>query len=372
MLWLSVLAGSLVLHLVVLLAGRWYLSQPAGNRAAGSPAPLDFVEVDPNAPALKQPIAPSKTATANSTPQTSAAPESKTSEQSQQPSIQSLSRQATPERSQSKAATPERSQQPSTQNSTRQAAPEQSQPIASPKPETKPNLRSSSGEFPTTQTPSQRNPATTSPNPTPSTRPSNPSNPGSTQNPPSDSPGGANPSGITSPSTSTPSGSTSPTNPSTSTPPGNNSADSGQTGETSPVTSGASLPGNGLFGGQVSELQIDPNARQDDGALSVTFKMTEIPSIELPIAAPKQVLDLRVTVTIDNATGTVAGVNVRDDSPTLLTSPNLKEASQSIAYALLPNAGQLFDVIPKSKTDPAFSSRIIRLRIDGRSVKAAP
>jgi TonB family protein len=48
MLWLSVLAGSLVMHLVVLFIGRWYLSQTASAPTGGNPSEVEFVEIDPN------------------------------------------------------------------------------------------------------------------------------------------------------------------------------------------------------------------------------------------------------------------------------------------------------------------------------------
>lgn len=346
-LWLSVLAGSLALHLVLLLAGRWYLSQTASDRA-GSPAPLDFVEIDPNAPPLKQPVAP-KPATANSTPRTSAAPETATPAQSQEPSIQSLARQATPERSQS------------------QAPPVRSDSAASPRPETKPDSRSSSGNFPTNPTQPTRPPATT-PTSAPSTQPE--SNPSGTTTPGSNSSGTTTPGN--SPGTTAPGenpGATTPEN----NPPGTTAPGATTPGEnpSNPASSGTILSGNGAFGGLMSDIQVDPNARQDDPAESVTFKITEIPQIELPIAPPKQPLDLRVLVEIDNADGTILEVKVLESSPTPFTTPKLKEDAQAIAYALLSNSGPLFNVVPKFPSNPGISSRIIRFRVDARSIQSS-
>ncbi|MBD1858877.1 MULTISPECIES: hypothetical protein [Leptolyngbya] len=337
MLWLSVLAGSLALHLVLLLVGRWYLSQPASGKAGGdSQAPLEFVEIDPNAPPLKG-SAPSATATENATvPQ--ASPEAATPEQAQT-SIQSLNRPVTAQRSQPEAS----------------AKPEPVQPIRS-------DSRSTSRELSTNPTTPKDNstsrPPTSSRNTNPGTTNPGTTNPGTT-NPGTTNPGTTNP-GTTNPGT---------TNPGTTNPGTTNPDDQSQ-----PATSSTDLSGygNGSFSGQMSELQVDPNAKQDDGALSVTFKTTKITQI-LPITVPNQVLDLRVAVIIDNQDGTVLDVKVLDSSPTLQTAPNLKDDAQTIAYNLLVNSGDLFNVVLKSTTNaPAATPRIITLQIDGKAIKTAP
>jgi hypothetical protein len=358
MLWLSVLAGSLALHLVLLLVGRWYLSQSAESLAGGgSQAPLDFVEIDPNGPPLKRAIAPSSTAKGDAlVPK--AAPEAASPEQSQSASITNFNRQVTPEQSQ-RAIAPQPEQRKS---------PDLLKP-------TQPDLQSSDSSQ-TAPAQSTRGTTTTPPNANSSSRPSPSSNAGSnsSQNGNNSSQPGNGSATTTNPN---PSGtSSSQGNPSqTNDPSSNNSQNPNPNSpNSSPATSSnklpsGGLPGEGSFGGQLLSLELDPNAKQDDGALSVAFATTKIPPIQLPVTAPQQPLDLRITVTIDNSTGEVVGSTVRKDSPTLQASPELEDAAQTISYNLLQAAGKLFDVVPKSQTDPAFSSRVITLRIDGKTIQ---
>ncbi|MER3432562.1 MAG: hypothetical protein C4288_03810 [Leptolyngbya sp. ERB_1_1] len=101
MLWLSLVAGSLVVHLAALLIGRWYFSQAASAPAGMAQAPLDFVEIDPNAPALKRPIAPTSPQTA---PSKTIPPQTAPAEPTQSSSLlESLARQAELERIRSEA-----------------------------------------------------------------------------------------------------------------------------------------------------------------------------------------------------------------------------------------------------------------------------
>ena len=297
-LWLSLLAGSLALHLALLLLGRWYLSQ-AANISAGSPPPLDFIEIDPNAPPLKdaKPIAPSTTPDQNTAVQKSAPPQ--TAEQSQQPSIENPPRQAEP---------PRQTEKP------------QSSPIAPEKP------RSQAGQLPTDSTP-KRNPSVPTP-PTPgTTKPStSPTQPqqGTPSTPTGETPG--NPAGRT---PSTPTGET----------PGNSTGSPANKTPGSPAGSGEGLSiATGVRGEVRGSLQEDNYRPEQYARGSVTLKSASLPSIsfDYPTKLPVKVLDLRLGLLI-GADGAVTAT-VREDSPTLKTYPNIENDVKSIVDQLIPAA----------------------------------
>jgi hypothetical protein len=346
MLWLCVLAGSLAFHLIVILVGRWYLSQPAGGRVGGgAQAPLDFVEIDPNAPPLKQAVTPSASAPENAAiPKSAEAPEAP---ESGKASIENFTRQ-TPERSPTE---------------TRQS-PEPVKPV-------QPDLRSNPSAQPVQPTrPSDPlQPKSNSP-----TRPTNSQKPEPTSKP--NSPSDAVPA-KPEPFKPTPRDDDKPAVDK----PGTPSQDQVQ----EPVESGNDLTGqgSGQFTGSMSDLQVDPNAKQDDGALSVTFAITEIPPIALPIKAPNQMLDVRVAVEIDNVEGTIIGVKLLDDSPSLRADPNLRDDANTIVNSLLvaPDPAnpdkprRLFNVKVKPVTNPPVTTpRIMRMQINstGKVVRVSP
>lgn len=360
--WLSLIAGSLALHLVLLLVGRWYFSQTASTPAGTSQAPLDFVEIDPNAPPLKQPIAPSNTQTQAELPK-AAPPQESVTEATQAPNapgssaIANLPRQAAPERSQSRTA-PSPSPSPTTPIN----QPNRSQPTPSP------------GQLPSDRTTPNQNP-TVSPRPTtpaPNPGATNPATPGAST-PGTAAPGATTPSpGTTTPGTTTPSpgspGSTRPETPTTSTPGGESSGETG-----SPVGSGESLlVATNIQGRVTGQLQEDTFRPEQYAKGTVTLKSAELQEIEFdfPGKLPVTTLDLRIGLVI-TPQGQVVDARVLDDSPTLRNNPDLDNPQsradiQSIVNALVLQAnadGSLaFDVKLESKDADAY--RILPVQID--------
>jgi len=361
--WLSLVAGSLLLHLVLLLLGRWYFSQAASAPAGLTQAPLDFVEIDPNAPPLKQakPIAPSNTQTQAELPK-AAPPQEPVTEATQAPNtIANLPRQ-TPERSQSRQITPERSQP-------------RTVPSPSPSPTTpinQPNRNQTTP--PSGQLPSDRRTSNPTPNnttrPTPTTSPgqTNPTAPG-TNSPGTTTPGTNSP-GTTAPSPGSPS-STQPETPNTSTPETPGSPSSGDstapTGPGEPLTIATNIQGR-----VTGRLEEDPFRPEQFAKGTVTLKSAELPNIEFdfPSKLPVKTLDLRLGLTITQA-GEVVDARVLDDSPTLRSNPDLNDPQsradiQSIVNALILKAnadGSLaFNVQMESKDVDAY--RILNIQID--------
>lgn len=342
-LWLSLLAGSLALHLVLLLLGRWYLSQTASAPAGNAQAPLDFVEIDPNAPALKRPIAPSNTPT--QTVSKAVPPQTAPAEQPLSPSsIESLARQATPERTQPRISSP--------------ASPVPTTPVNQPN-------RSQVGQLPTESAKPDRT----------STTPSRPVTPSRENNPAPTSPAGGSSSGATSPggspSSSPPNGGasgSSATNPSSNTKPDETSSGGSSTGGS---TSGTTLSGNSTFQGKIAQaLERDPNERQRDGAQSITLKNETIPPMGIAVLAKYsgQVLDLKVLVIMDRE-GRVFKTEVRDDSPAFQANPGLKEPKtredlEGAVFQMLSNTDSLFEVKPEANTTPdQLFSRIAQIQV---------
>ncbi len=350
MLWLSLLAGSLVLHLALLLIGRWYFSQTASAPSGTAQAPLDFVEIDPNAPALKQPSAPSRTAT-QAAPK-AAPPASASTESNQSPSsIENLTPQV--ERSQPQTV-PSPSPSPfnpstppnRTRNAVQPAQPEQPSTET-----TKPN-RTSANTAPnrSTTTSGRNNPNQTSP--------TGRSNLGLASS------GGASNS---SPSTSESSG-----NSRTNTPNGSTSSEKQPNGSsTTGSTSETQLTGEAKFQGTIARtLERDPNERQQDGALAITVKNETIPPISIASLSKlsNQVLDLKVLVIVDRD-GRVFKTEVRNDSPALQANPELKESKtredlEATVFQMLSSRDDLFEVKPEANATPdQLFSRIAQIQV---------
>ncbi|MGG6269200.1 hypothetical protein ACQ4M3_26385 [Leptolyngbya sp. AN03gr2] len=358
MLWLSLVAGSLLLHLVLLLLGRWYFSQTASAPAGLTQAPIDFVEIDPNAPPLKnaKPIAPSNTQTQAELPK--AAPPQETETTQAPNSIANLPRQIEQERSQSRQVTPERSQpritpSPSPSPTTPINQPNRSQPTTP------------QGQLPSDRTTPKQNP-TTSPRPTTPTP-----NSGGTNSTP-----GASTPGTTTPGTNQPG--TTPSPPSTTRPETPNPETPGTSGEPSagtgsPAGSGESLVIATNVQGRITGRLEEATFRPEQFAKgTVTLKSAELPNIEFdfPSKLPVKTLNLRLGLTITQA-GEVVDASVLDDSPTLQNNPNLNDPQsradiQSIVNALILKAnadGSLaFDVKMESKDVDAY--RILNIQID--------
>ncbi|MCU0549208.1 MAG: hypothetical protein MUC48_07660 [Leptolyngbya sp. Prado105] len=334
-LWLSVLGGSLALHLVVLLVGRWYLSQPMSSRAGGSQAPLDFVEIDPNAPPLKRSISPSSTATENA-PVPKAAPESANPKQSA--SIEQFNRQVRAERSQPEISS-------------------KSEPIK----QTKPDLRSD--RLP-------RSPETT-PNSDRSTRPPSSSNNPTTpkQNSPEDS--APKPNQPSSPEMN----STDSTKPNTSDPTQPNSTDPGKVEKNDPGDPNnvvdpknpliRGLSGSAFQGQIVGALEEDPNQRQKEGSLEVKLKNNSLQGITLdaPIPVPSKTLDLKVGMSIDPQGRVIDAVVRYSESATQIDDPVVREQIQGAVQQALYSSNDLFDVQLEVNTNPEqLSFRIARIQ----------
>jgi hypothetical protein len=354
MFWLSLIAGSLVLHLVVLWVGRWYLSRMTSAPAGNSQAPLDFVEIDPNAPPLReakpnstsypQGIAPSS----NSTAPVPKAPLPVTPEQNQPSSIENLARQTAPERSQPRPTpSPLSPVKPAEQPQAGQL------PIEPPKPTPTPT------SIPTPESTPRPTPAFGS---NPAQAPATGGSTGSTSTPGSSTPSQPAPA----PGTSTPP---------TPAPSLNGTQPNGtQTGESSAsggAVSGTSLSREATFQGKIAQtLERDPNERQRDGARSITVKNDIIPplSIMFPSKLPVQVLDLKVLVVMDRQ-GQVFSSKVQDDSPSFQTNPELKESKirenvQATVDQLFLSSNNLFEVVPEGNTTPdQLFSRIAQLQI---------
>lgn len=350
-LWLAFVAGSLVVHLAAILIGRWYFSQTASPPVGVAQAPLDFVEVDPNAPPLKrpQPITPP-----NPTAQTSPKapppqpeppqpepPQPEKVEPSQSSSVvQSLSRQAVPERS-SARSTPET----------------RSNPVAQPN-------RSQPEQRPTDQTTTPRSPT---PRPTSNpdrTNPSQPPNSSTTGNPSSGSPSAQ-------PQTETPSNSTTgnPNNSTTDTPANPSTGD-----PNSPATSGnplsISTEVQGEIYGSLSEVLYRPE-QYARGTVTLKSPPKLAISFDYPSQLPVNVLDLQVGMRITKE-GQVVDSEVLDSSPSLQQDARLRERKvkddiQSIVQGLILNAngdGSLafeMNLDPKSSDLDAY--RILNIRV---------
>ncbi|BAU11857.1 hypothetical protein LEP3755_23600 [Leptolyngbya sp. NIES-3755] len=357
--WLSLVAGSLLLHLVLLLLGRWYFSQAASAPAGLTQAPLDFVEIDPNAPPLKQakPIAPSNTQTQAELPKT-APPQESVAETTQAPnSIANLPRQ-TPERSQPRTA-PSPSPSPTTPIN----QPNRSQPTPP------------SGQLPSDRTTPRQNPTAPS---TPDRGGTNPSSPGAST--PGATTPGASP-GTTTPGASTPETTTPSPSPTQS--PDSNGTTSGTTGptggnSTGPISGGTPLAREANVQGLINgALQEDTFRPEQYARGTVTLKSAELSPIKIEDSSQlaEKVLDLRLGLSI-NSEGQVVDTDVRDDSPTLMRNPKfsdpdsaeaqqaraeIKQIVEQLVFQANADGSLAFDVNLESKGANAY--RIINVRV---------
>lgn len=361
--WLLVLAGSLALHLAVLLIGRWYLTQTSRSQVAGASKAIEFVEVDPNASISSQPPAidnanPNRIAPSNTTTESASSPQSapppRDAEPSSTASIQGFQTSPPPARSRPSPAPqplepsvtrPTQTRVPETPASTGQQPtnpePDRATPRPSPTPSTSP---------PTRPAPPSSDESPASPIPNPQTSPS-PSVPGSqtdeTPNPPSTpNPQPSNPA----PSTPDPR----PSDPSTPEVP-----DSGASGTPlPPVDSSGQQPlpsGAQTYQGQiVGQLTIPPFAGQTSAKSAVLvspLQSFDIEPSQIDSArdlSGETVLELRVNFSIDNETGEFLRINrIEDDSPILLRRPELDRSRlQEIARNVLEGTKYKVDVEP--------------------------
>lgn len=172
-LWLSVLAGSLVVHLLVLLLGRWYFLRPS-SPPPGSRSSIEFVEVTPVPKASD--VAPKSQATSAPT-----APRPPTATQSTSTPTQREVAPSLPKTVESPIETPiqPRSTTPATPTP-RPETPPQASPRPSPSIPPRPVPPQASGQLPQSRSPmppastgtpspsagsSSTPPATTAPNP---------------------------------------------------------------------------------------------------------------------------------------------------------------------------------------------------------------
>lgn len=337
MLWLSLVGGSLALHLIAVLLGRWYFAQPQKAASSRAPIAIDFVEVNPNATAPKAPksVTPSNTAPKTQLPKATAPANSLTA----QPSISALPN------------SDETVQNPRTASPT--PAPRVAQnpaPKASPSP--KPSQTDRAGSTGAANpNPSDRPAPPATPNPVPSSpsnRPENPT-PSNTDRNPGDRP--------TTPATpnpvpSSPSSGDRPENPSTPTP-GTNSPSDGNLDPTrpgapggssttqpgapttsptdKPATSNNPLPTGGLFTAQVSTFKRSSETQNDSLSATLLSASTFQKKIDLVSGLGSQKkfdLDVQIEVQHDTNTsakksstdrvrGTVNSFKVLPDSPAL-------------------------------------------------------
>lgn len=313
------MAGSLALHLIVLLIGRWYVTRVTISAEAGSPAPVEFVEISPSAPAAE-----------NSKSVVSAAADS------------------SPE-----SASPAEPQSSAIQSFAQNPLPERSNPTAVPAPTPQPTFSTSpqpSGEIPQPAAPTPQPSPTQSvrPRPDPNRSPlpsSPPTNPENSTAPPSDTstlprtnpqpeteapPSGTTPGGSsTSPDAPTDSGGTSDQ-------PAQGSPLEPRSFEVSTRLGSINAPGGGL------------------GELSVRLKqpIESLPLENVPDLKGVRELDLLVGVVIDNATGQVVSItDISSESPTLKAHPEIDVTNiRSVVDQVLLSA--LFEVERGSAANP--------------------
>ena len=168
MLWIGVLAGSLVLHLAVLLIGRWYFSRTMSSPASGTPNAIEFVEIDPTATAPSRSVAPSQSANSQPLPKS---PSNTTSPQQAAPTQPQPTQPAPPLEDSTIASRIEAPPKPRPTVKPQQERPLRSQPPKQTNPITPPTQPDS--QTTTSQTPA---PPTNPPNP-PNSTPPNPTNP---------------------------------------------------------------------------------------------------------------------------------------------------------------------------------------------------
>ena len=263
-LWLAVLAGSLIVHLLLLLSGRLFLFRISSQKPAGVAAPIELVD-----------LSPKSSSTTRST--RSAAPNVITDSAASQSAVSS---EATPQRA--ALIQPAIVQKPA--------------PSPPPTPQTKPSIKPTAAPTP-------------KPQPLPSSRPVTPIQPETIApeqptSPTSGSAGSNKDDRPTSPESSsssenpnnTPGAPGSSTNNS-----GEESSASGAIGSNQPLSSELSVQSN------IGQL-VKSGSQTSSKSVTLQDSPTQILSIQFPPAlklTPNQVLDLTVLVVIDNANGKV-------------------------------------------------------------------
>jgi outer membrane biosynthesis protein TonB len=301
--WLMMLAGSLVLH----------LSQTGAAAAGGSPAAVELIEIDPNAPVAETPraIAPSETA-----PDVRNAP---ALDQSSERTIQNQTQAFAPTPSSRSTPSPEASPSPKPE---------------SPRPSPKPSL------FP-------------SPTPTSSLPPRRPNRP---NNSPAPTRSPAQPTASPSPTQPSPS----PTQPSPSPSESPLTSETGLPPVPSPGSGGTQPAGNSflLTSELIGEVTQPTGARgQSSGRrIKSTIKRPGISETTQYTPADfgsQKELILRVYFGLYNSDGTFTNskqtveLKVLEDSPALLANPNLdREALRTLADAALKDAQFDIEVDP--------------------------
>lgn len=324
MLWLSVLAGSLALHLVLLLIGHWYFSRPQGS-PSGSATPIEIAiapnsdaataerssTVEPNSPANKPSTATTPIEPQN-TPSIARAPiNSVTSDRNR----------------------PFSSPQPLTRRSQQSASPNEGQQPLNRTTAGRSDRRNSSSSNSATNTGTSQNRGNSEATGTSNSASQDPGTNGST----SQNPNSSNSSNSAKNS---------------------NASQNSNSSSQGPATSKTQLPGELNFSAVISQIALaqsgsnasgycgsDPtqprcgtnSAQQVKTQLDV--KRSEPGVIQYPSNLKSlQSLNLRVHFVLDNASATVVSVEVLEDSPTLQENRGLsRDSLKSVAEAVLMN-----------------------------------
>lgn len=352
MLWLSVLAGSLAMHLIVLLIGRWYFSQSASAPARGNPAAIEFVEIDPNAVLPSRSVAPSKSAS------TAPLPKSPASANSPQP--------APPPQSQL-AQAPPLPENPAPDASSQIQAPPTSRP--SPQPEATSQSRPERTPNPARPAPpKQGEPVQPSPAPPASDRQPPNSSPTETPSPsPDSSPGSGNPGSSPSPESGNPGspGSPLPTPPVPGSP-GNPAPDSGDP-VTGRVPVDSNLEGAASFAVTVSNATLGADVPDRPDRLAQPTTLTQV--IESSAIAGEclltpeatnfytQTVTLRLTI---NDQGKVEG------TPLVLNSGSGSSDYDALAQCAIKRweFKPAYNVTADGKQNPVMSNLDLSVRIE--------
>jgi hypothetical protein len=294
-LWLAVLAGSLILHLLFLLSGRWYLVRVSANRARGEATPIEVVNITPGKATGGTRSAKTQALTAAKAAQ-SVASSGNTSAQRSTPTQ------------------PAASSVPPSQPS---VAPRVTR--STPTPLVTPQVRNSPLTEPRPQTQSP------SPSPIDPARP-NPSQP-STQEPPfSTTPPDAtdsNPAGESDPDRKRPSGVTEPGSPDDNSPNPNNS------GLPGPLSPGTPLAQELSVESTIGTLTLPPGRQTSSESATLRGSSLQTIAIENPPALglnANEVLNLVVYVTIQNNGGKVLSTELPPDQNSILQQPGVDRA----------------------------------------------
>ncbi|MCY7320801.1 MAG: hypothetical protein LH660_03125 [Phormidesmis sp. CAN_BIN36] len=286
-LWLAVLAGSLIVHLLLLLSGRLFLFRVSSQKSAGVAAPIELVD-----------LSPKSSSTTRST--RSAAPNVITDSAASQSAVSS---EATPQRA--APIQPEIVQKPIPSPTPRlmpQTKPSIKPTIAAPTPKSQPpsSVKPVSPTVPETIVPDQA----TSSNPE-----SAGSDTGDRLTSPESNSGSENPN-------NTPGAPDSSTNNL-----GNEPSASGAIGSNQPLLSELSVQSNiGQF--------VKSGSQTSGKSIALQDSPTQILSIQFPPAlklTPNQVLDLTVLVVVDNTSGKVLSSEALLESKAFQDIPGLNQ-----------------------------------------------